>query len=238
MTSDKMEKFDWSIKQRLSDLLQKRQLFQLDDECSKQFSFACVVQDRLKDAIEYLDSHLEPPKSRDELYLFMVHADNVFSAVREFFKLGKKIDKDNAEYPYQRENRRSSNFRFFKDTFKRALPNIPEEKIPTDDDFFKYFRALSFAHPYETSQQGFIDSNGKEIHYSPYPSTRNDGKFPAGADGDVGITVYSNGLGKYKTPTHFNITLHCSTIKDFLISRYNTLLSMIDFLEKTWEEKQ
>lgn len=236
MASDKMEKFDWSIKQRLSDLLQKTRLFQLDDELHTQFSFACVIQDRLKDAIEYLDTHLEAPRHRNELYLFMVYADNVFSAVQEFFKL--PLIKHKVENPYDDKTRKGEDFRFFKATFKVAFPHTSEDKIPTDDDFFKYFRALSFAHPYETSRQKFIDKKGGEIHYSPFPLVRSDTEFPVGADGDIGVAVYSNGLGEHKTPTYFNITLQCSTIKDFLISRYNTLSNVIDFLEKLLGEKQ
>lgn len=231
-----MKKFDWSIKQRLSDLLQKTRLFQLDDELHTQFSFACVIQDRLKDAIEYLDTHLEAPRHRNELYLFMVYADNVFSAVQEFFKL--PLIKHKVENPYDGKTQKGEDFRFFKATFKVAFPHTSEDEIPTDDDFFKYFRALSFAHPYETSRQKFIDKKGGEIHYSPFPLVRSDTEFPVDADGDIGVAVYSNGLGEHKTPTYFNITLQCSTIKDFLISRYNTLSNVIDFLEKLLGEKQ
>lgn len=97
---------------------------------------------------------------------------------------------------------------------------------------------MSFAHPYETSRQKFIDKKGGEIHYSPFPLVRSDTEFPVGADGDIGVAVYSNGLGEHKTPIDFNITLQCSTIKDFLISRYNTLSNVIDFLEKLLGEKQ
>lgn len=132
MESD-AKKFDWSIKQRLSDLLQRTRPFQLDDELSEQFSFACAIQDRLKDAIEYLDAHLEPPRHRNELYLFMVYADNVFSAVQEFFKL--PLIKHNVENPYDDKTRKEEDFRFFKATFKVAFPHTSEDKIPTDDDF-------------------------------------------------------------------------------------------------------
>ena len=88
--------FDYSIKEELSDLLQRTKAFRSDKELSRQFSLACVVQDRLFDAIGYLDAHLDPPRNIEEFYLFMVYADNVFSAINEFFKI--KVIRDNVPY--------------------------------------------------------------------------------------------------------------------------------------------
>lgn len=231
--------FDYSIKEELSDLLQRTKAFRSDKELSRQFSLACVVQDRLFDAIGYLDAHLDPPRNIEEFYLFMVYADNVFSAINEFFKI--KVIRDNVPYKFRPGGGVANQTGFFVDAFKKAFPKAPPSACPSDDDFFRYFRSLSFAHPYETSRQKFIDRDGGERHYSPFPVTRNCPGFPIGDDGDIGVVVYSNGEGNSISPTYFTITLRYSTIKDFLISRYNTLADITEYIrdllavkEKSW----
>lgn len=34
--------------------------------------------------------------------------------------------------------------------------NLEEKNCPSDDKFFEYFRALIFAHPFETSRPKFL----------------------------------------------------------------------------------
>ena len=231
--------FNYSIKEELGKLLQRTKAFRIDEELSQQFLFACVVQDRLQDAIGYLDAHLNPPETVEEFYLFMLYADNVFSAVQEFFSI--KVIKNNVPYPFSGDNQTKTSLEFFSSVFKRAFPECPASQMPSDDDFFKYLRALCFAHPYETSRQKFIDKKNGERHYSPFPLTRKSPGFPIGDEGDIGIVVYSNGEGKSISATHFTITLRYSTIKDFIISRYNTLADITKYIkgllsskEKSW----
>ena len=81
----KTNTFDWSIKERFSEQLQYSKAFEFDDRLRKQFNLACVIQDRLHDALNYLDKHMEPPKTDRSLLLFMVYADNLFSAIQAFF---------------------------------------------------------------------------------------------------------------------------------------------------------
>lgn len=231
--------FNSSIKEELSDLLQRTKAFRVDEQLSRQFSLACVVQDRLLDAIRYLDSHLDPPRNNEELYLFMVYADNVFSAIKEFFKI--PIIQNNVPYKFDHRGEDANQTTFFLDAFRKAFPKATSSEWPSDDDFFRYFRSLSFAHPYETSRQKFIDRDGGERHYSPFPITRNSPGFPIEEDGDVGVVVYSNGKGNSISSTYFSITLRYSTIKNFLISRYNTLADITKYIkhllatkEKSW----
>ena len=67
--------FDYSIKKELSDLLQRTKAFRADKELGRQFSLACVVQDRLFDAIGYLDAHLSTPRNNEEPCLFMANEE-------------------------------------------------------------------------------------------------------------------------------------------------------------------
>lgn len=232
-------KFNYTIKESLSNLLQRSRAFKTNKKCSDQFSFACVVQDRLFDALNYFNEHLAPPRTRDEFYLFMVYADNMFSAVQEFYKL--PIINKSVVYPFENEKKETcaqERSPFFHTAFQKAFPEIPNDKTPTDDDFFKYFRALSFAHPYETSRQGFIDSKNDERHYSPFPLTRDNPGFPLKDDEDIGILVYTNGKGNNNPQEYFYITLHYFTVRKFLISRYNALAAIISYISEYIQIKE
>lgn len=228
--------FDYSIKEELSYLLQSTKAFKANKDWNRQFSFACVVQDRLSDAISYLNTHLNPPLNNEEFYLFMVYADNVFSAINEFFDIG--IIKDNVLYRFSPKNKDVNQLSFFLETFQKAFPKAPKDKWPSDDKFFKYLRSLSLAHPYETSSQPFIDKAGGERHYSPFPIMRDNPGFPIGEDGDIAIRVYSNCEGNGVSSSYFTITLRYLTIRDFLISRYNTLADIISYIKGLLDKKE
>lgn len=229
-------RFNGAIKEELSNLLQSTKAFKVEESLAQQYLFACVVQDRLHDSINYLDSHLAPPQSVEAFYLFMIHADIVFSAVKEFFKI--PIIKDNIKDPFGASCERDVRSKFFGGVFKRAFPKASSEDIPSDDDFFKYIRALSFAHPYETSRAKFIDKKGGERHYSPFPMIKNDLGFPVMANGDIAIVVYSNGEGNSISDRQFTITLQYATLKGFLVSRFDTLGEVIVFIREILDAKE
>lgn len=234
------KRFNPVIKEELSELLQRTKAFKINEMLAQQYLFACVVQDRLHDSINYLDSHLTPPQNVEEFYLFMIHADIVFSAVKEFFEI--PIIKENVIYPFGsncKDNDKDVDYaKFFGNTFKKAFPKAQASDIPIDDDFFKYIRALSFAHPYETSRAKFIDKKGGERHYSPFPMIKNCFGFPVMDNGDIAIVVYSNGEGNGISDKQFIITLRYTTFKDFLISRYDTLEKVIAFVRGLLDSKE
>ena len=69
--------FDPSVKAELSRLLQHTKAFRLNSQMRARFNLACVVQDRILDAMSYLDKHREAPSTDSQFYLMMVYADNL-----------------------------------------------------------------------------------------------------------------------------------------------------------------
>ena len=222
----KTNTFDWSIKERFSEQLQYSKAFEFDDRLRKQFNLACVIQDRLHDALNYLDKHMEPPKTDRSLLLFMVYADNLFSAIQAFFT---DVFKGEVENPFGDDNTRKENLKYFSTAFRTAFPKTSTDKIPTDDQFFRYFRALSLAHPYGTDRFKFIPKDEK--HYSPFVLNNSNAGLRHG-DGLIGIKVYSN------KRDDFSIVFQFSVFMDFLISRYNTLRLITDHIQGIVDAKQ
>lgn len=231
--------FDYSVKEQLSNLLQRTKVFQFDESLRCQFKLACVVQDRFHDAMEYLDSHLDAPKTDQELYLALVYADNVFSAVQEVFG----VFKGEVNYPFGEGCDDDEQRKFFSDIVKEAYREIdndtgeckdlPDDKIPTDDEFFKYFRALTFAHPYKTDvkkNRKFLEKG--EIQYSPF--VLHSGNLLNSNSGLIGVKVYST-VDKHRD---FEIVLPYALLKDFIISRYNTLAEVNKYIGELLERKR
>lgn len=228
----KTNTFDRTVMRKFSELLRDSKVFQFDEGLSKKFRLAYVIRNRLQDAMSYLDRHCDPPKTDGELLLFMAYADNLFSAIQSLFTdvFGGRID-----YPYKSDNSGSKNTKYFSKVFEDAFPNVSDDKIPTDDQFFRYFRALSLAHPYETSRYKFIP-NG-EVHYSPFVLNNNNAGLRNKNPQDLmGAMVCSN------MRDDFWIVFPYSVMKDFLISRYNTLKlvanyiqGLLDAKKKEWE---
>lgn len=222
--------FDPTIREDLSRLLQYSKAFRFDSELKAQFNFVCVVQDRLHDAINYLDSHLQPPRSDPAFYLFMTYADNVFSAVKEVFKVfkGKVVD------PYSDNVIGPESYKYFENVVRNAFPEITKDKMPTDDQFFKYFRALSFAHPYDTSRYKFIRKAEGEKHYSPFVLNNSNPGLSRYCRDAIGIKVYSN----LRVPDEFSIIVSYAVLKEYLVSRYASLRNVIDYIQGLVDEKQ
>lgn len=231
--------FDYSVKEQLSNLLQRTKVFQFDERLNRQFKLACVVQDRFHDAMEYLDSHLDAPKTNQELYLALVYADNVFSAVQEVFG----VFKGEVNYPFGESCDDDEQRKFFADIVKEAYREIdndtgeckdlPDDKVPTDDEFFKYFRALTFAHPYKTDvkkNRKFLEKG--EIQYSPF--VLHSGNLLNSNSGLIGVKVYST-VDKHRD---LEIVLPYALLKDFIISRYNTLAEVNKYIGGLLERKR
>ena len=219
--------FDPSVKAELSRLLQHTKAFRLNSQMRARFNLACVVQDRILDAMSYLDKHREAPSTDSQFYLMMVYADNLFSAVHEVFKAF-----DEVQYPYGEGCAREIKSKFFFSAFHKALPELPDDEVPSDDQFFRYFRSLTFAHPYETSRQKFIAKD--EIHYSPFVLNNSNHGLPDAMPDAIGVKVYSS----KRSPNEFSIILSYRAFKDFLISRYDTLQVITKYIQAVLDDQQ
>ena len=235
--------FDDSIRQGvISFVNQKSNFFLVDKELRRNYQLVCVMNDRVADAIEYLNQHNKcAPKTVDEYYSFMVFADNLYEGVRLAYErivydsklnVGKHKTWDclcDDLQPYFRDKSISDSFS--KLTKGGWLP---------DNTFFRYLRALSYAHPFETTEFKFINKERKkkdrkrpETHYCPFVRVGdNIISLPFGwnKDDTIEVVVYTYRRRKF-------LIFHVSyfAILQFLKSRYELLGIVTNHLEDVTE---
>lgn len=120
-----------------------------------------MVVDRLDIAMQQLNKIEEPLAQENDLITFMMYACMVVDGVKLIFENIRKKESDADLYPVQEP------YRYFGEIYRRSPVYNPEKDDPTDDRFFEYFRALVFAHPFNTNRPSFFHKN--EIQYSPRP---------------------------------------------------------------------
>ena len=150
-----MEQFlDAGLYEALGEVIRSSPVF---EKC-KHYNLLCVVVvERLEDCIKYLNDHSDAPKTETDFLVFIMFACIVVDAVKELRdQLGLEVCA------------KSSNaYEYFGEICKSSPLNIPEDECPTDDEFFEYFRAIAFAHPFETSRAKFLRKSD-QTHYSPW----------------------------------------------------------------------
>ena len=166
----------------------------------------CVVLDRLETCVKYLNAHTEYPKSEEDFLSFVMFACMVIDATAVLL--------DNLGIESQTERKQNKDYTYFGQAIAASPLQVAQEKLPNDDRFFQYFRALAFAHPYTTDRYDF--GRGKEVQYSPWvivnsPAINSD---PAIKD-SVGLCIYSN-----KLPDTVHLRIPFSSLKEYIQSRY------------------
>lgn len=169
----------------------------------------CVLLDRLDSSVNYLNSHSDQPQTEEELVFFMVYASMLRDGIYKFY-----------ENIYHKKPRTIETKRWFCDAHTYSSPIFTEENCPTDDAFFEYFRALSFAHPYEVDKRsGRMFMENGEIHLSPWViSNCLIGK----EKDDVGFRLYSNKDDGLK-----DVFVRFKNLKGYLAQRYRILYTFI-----------
>ena len=173
------------------------------------WNLMCVLLDRLDSSVNYLNSHSDQPQTEEELVFFMVYASMLRDGIYKFY-----------ENIYHKKPRTIETKRWFCDAHTYSLPIFTEENCPTDDAFFEYFRALSFAHPYEVDKRsGRLFMENGEIHLSPWViSNCLIGK----EKDDVGFRLYSNKDDGLK-----DVFVRFKNLKGYLAQRYRILYTFI-----------
>lgn len=175
-------------------------------EYREKYDLMCVVLDRLETCVKYLNAHTEYPKSEEDFLSFVMFACMVIDATAVLL--------DNLGIESQTERKQNKDYTYFGQAIAASPLQVAQEKLPNDDRFFQYFRALAFAHPYTTDRYDF--GRGKEVQYSPWvivnsPAINSD---PAIKD-TVGLCIYSN-----KLPDTVHLRIPFSSLKEYIQSRY------------------
>lgn len=161
----------------LRNVINETDIFIKDEEENKKFNLICTIMDRFDSAIEYINTHLEKPKTETEFIVFMTFCCTIKDGINYIMNvLNLKINNDKE---------------IFKDIYMSEPLKLPEENNYDDDKFFEYFRSLVFAHPFLTDRSIPNKVEQSEIQYSPFVLINSILSF-RGIKNPVGVKVYSN----------------------------------------------
>ena len=232
--------FDDSVRQALLVLLSRTRVFSLDKDLKRQYHLVCVMNDRISDAIAYLNQHNKcAPQTLEEYYAFMVFADNLYEGVKLAYE-EMVASSTHQTWHELCDAIRPRYFAIAKGVSNELLRLSQGERLP-DNMFFRYLRSVSFAHPFRTTDFKFINKRGKmpknekegDIHYCPLVKVGDDVGFtPLGWDRNDTIEFVA-----YTDKRHKFVIFHVSytAILGFLKSRYELLHLVVEHINGVLE---
>jgi len=198
------------------DLINSSNIFYKLEEQKSRWNLICTLMDRLDSAVDFLNSHSNQPKTEEEFVFVMVFASIVKDGIYKF---------------YENIYNKKPSTREFKKWFSCASvydkPFFDEKTCPTDDVFFDYLRAVTFAHPFETSKKGrsgrtFMKDG--EIHMSPWVFC--NGFF---CDRNmVGVRIYTNEIEEHDI---IDLRVPFDNLKSYIQERYELIREFISWGE-------
>lgn len=201
-------------------------IFSSAPEFKEKWNFICTVMDRLDSCVKYLNEHANYPESEVNFIAFLTFACMVKDAIHNMYKV------IGLEYPYTECNI------YFKDIYvKHHYPDDnsffkASKNPPADDKFFEYFRALAFAHPFETNrhyQNGLMQKG--ETQYAPWVIVSQIASTLLNIEDAVGVCIYSN---KFDETLHLRFSFN--TLKEYIQSRYNLINEFIKWAKNKNQE--
>lgn len=214
---------DESLVSELRNVVYKTHLYRFDDNVKSEYSMICAVSDRIQDAIRWVNEHLEFPKDCVTAQTFLMLIAVVKSSVEALY-VKLKVNRNFAD----RNN--DVSYKFFGDVCV-GCSLLEDNKIAfTDDEFFQYFRSLSFSHPQGTCKQkeNYPFLKEGEIEYCPYVVIEKS-PWPKYAKGkpSIGVHVYSNMRDESKY-----IFVPYESLLGYLKSRFESVKGVVEVLQK------
>ena len=205
-------------------------IFCEDSKYMARYHLSCAVMDRLDTCIEKLNKYGEYPDSEEDFLVFMMFASMIVDTVKELLaQLGIHRKKDPI-YNSAEDNR------YFSEAYLNSPIYNPDVLPPTDEEFFEYFRSLSFAHPAETSRQKFKRQG--EVQYSPWVIVNRDLARLRGCADSVGVRIYSS-----LKEDILDLRISFATLKEYVRSRYERIslatkwaYEQIEIAKTRWKE--
>lgn len=203
------EFFDTALLREFREVVNSSNVFSDIPKYKNLWNLMCVLMDRLDSAVHYLNDHINQPNSEEEFVFFMVYASMLRDGIYKFY-----------ENIYKVKPKTIDNKKWFAKAHDYSKNLFCNDNCPTDDVFFEYLRALSFAHPYGVDNRSgrvFMDKN--EIHLSPWVISH----CVLGKEkDDVGLRVYSSNDDGLK-----DIFVRFYNLKKYLLERYNLINNFI-----------
>ena len=185
-------------------------IFLYDPKYMSRYNLSCAVIDRLETCVEKLNTYGNYPDSEEDFLVFMMFASMATETVKEMLdKLGVRKKKE----PIYNS---AEDYCFFSEAYINSQIYNPDAKIPTDDEFFEYFRSLSFAHPAETNHQKF--KRPDEVQYSPWVIVNRDVVGLKGCKYIVGVRIYTSLKNDI-----IDLRVPFSALKEYVRSRYERI---------------
>lgn len=182
----------------------------------KNFSFVCAVMDRFDSCVNYINSHSTFPENEFDFITFMSACCCITDGIEQIYS------KFNLSLPISDS--------YFKDICLDNPINVLEADYTGDDRFFKYFRSLVFAHPFETTWS-IPNKKAGEEQYSPYVLLdKYEMKFKCET---VGAMVYTNLSDEY-----YGVVFPFQRLKDYIVYKYNLLSNITIVIRKIITDKE
>lgn len=199
------------------ELINSSNIFYKLDEHKERWNLICTLMDRLDSAITFLNLHSNQPDTEEEFIFIMVFASIVKDGVYKFY-----------ENIYSKKPSTIEFRKWFSCASVYGKPFFNAETCPTDDVFFEYLRAVTFAHPFDTSKghrsnRTFMKDGA--IHISPWVFC-NGFLFNKKM---VGVRVYTN-----ETEEHdiLDVLIPFDNLKLYIQERYELIREFISWGEK------
>ena len=222
----KPEYLNTDLVNELREAVNSSPIFWKDEKYHSFYNQVCAAMDRLGTAMDYLNKHRYYPKSEDKFICFMAFACMIVDAPK---MLAKKInafitaqgiaDKYKVKLPFEKDKA------LFKKICMKAPFNMTEKECPTDDEFFAFFRSITFAHPYETNR--LFKKLGNQV--SPWINVHNKYSL-LGLKGVVGITMYSDLKDENNNSNHI-IKVPFTDLKKYIKARFENLKLITEWVE-------
>lgn len=203
----------------LRDAINSSPIFWKDEKYHSFYNQVCAVMDRLGTAVAYVNKHRYYPRNEEKFICFMALACMIVDAPK---MLAKKIngfitsqgipDKHKVKSSFEKDNA------LFKNICMEAPFNMTEKDCPTDNEFFEFFRSITFAHPYNTNK--LFKKLGNQV--SPWINVHNKFSPFMGLKGFIGITMYSDLRDEDNNSNHI-IKVPFNDLKKYIKTRYNEL---------------
>ena len=231
ISSEKIQKkplyLDADLIGELREAINSSPIYWRDEKYHSFYNQVCAVMDRLRTAVDYVNKHRYYPKSEEKFICFMAFACMIVDAPK---MLAKKINTFVSEQGISEEYKvkllSKKDKVLFKDICMKAPFNMTEQECPTDDEFFEFFRSITFAHPYNTNR--LFKKLGNQV--SPWINVYNRSSFLIGLKGFIDIKMYSDLRDKNNNSNH-SISVSFNDLKKYIKLRYENLKLITQWIE-------
>lgn len=214
--SEKRHYLNPDICKNLREAVNSTPIFSHDKKYMAKYNLICAIMNRIDSCVNKLNTYSDYPDSEEDFIVFLTFGCMIVDAWKIISKELGIESKEKNVYKYFKRYYETSN-----------IYNIDAE-IPTDDKFFEYFRALAFAHPFETSRPKFL-KNG-ETQYSPWVSVNKRLSFLYKMKNAVGIRIYSS-----LSEDIFSVMMPFSVIKGYIKSKHEKIGLVTEWAKKEIE---